>query len=257
MATEEELAEVRPRLLGLIDERRIRGVHISRPAPEIIARFLAFTDLGSTVSDALDSLGVGGAIPAHVLSPLAPGQRVCGPAITIRYVPRGGSAGAHYAAAHRPLLADRDLYAVGRPGDIAVFDAGGEASVSVMGGLSAMWAVRLEIGACIVDGGVRDIASVRTAGPAVWSRGRTPISGKHRMEAVEINGTVTIAGVQVRPGDLVAADDTGVCVVPAEDIEAVLEWGEAAERAEQAITSEIEAGVSVEEVKRRLRPERW
>ncbi|MGA8417580.1 MAG: RraA family protein [Candidatus Dormiibacterota bacterium] len=257
MATPEELDAVRDRLLGLIDESRIRAVRIARPAPEVIARFSRITDLTSTVSDALDALGVGSAIPGHVLVPLAPGQRICGPAVTIRYAGRGGTPGAHYARDSRPLLADRDLYGVGQAGDVAVFDAGGAAGTSVMGNLSALWAVRLGIAGCIVDGGVRDIASIRTTGPHVWSRGRTPITGRHRVEAVEINGTVAICGAQVRPGDLIAADDSGVCIVPFESVDAVIAHCEAAEGAEEAVTNLIKSGAAPADVTRALSPERW
>jgi 4-hydroxy-4-methyl-2-oxoglutarate aldolase len=257
MASRAELDSVRGRLLGLIDESRIRAVRISRPQPEVVARFLRITDLTSTVSDAMDRVGVGAAIPAHVLMPLAPGQRVCGPAVTIRYAGRGGSPGAHYARDSRPLLADRDLYGVGEAGDVAVFDCGGAAGTSVMGNLSALWAMRLGIAGCIVDGGVRDIASIRATGPHVWSRGRTPITGRHRLEAVEINGTVAICGAQVHPGDLIAADDTGVCVVPFESVDAVIAQCEAAERAEDAVTNLIKSGASASDVTEALSPERW
>jgi regulator of RNase E activity RraA len=257
MASEAELSAVRGRLLGLIDESRIRAVQIARPHADVIARFERITDLTSTVSDAMDSLGVGSAIPAHVLMPLAPGQRICGPAVTIRYAGRGGTPGAHYARDSRPLLADRDLYGVGEAGDVAVFDCGGAAGTSVMGNLSALWAVRLGIAGCIVDGGVRDIASIRATGPHVWSRGRTPITGRHRLEAVEINGTVSICGVQVRPGDLIAADDSGVCVVPLENVETVIAQCEAAERAEEAVTSLIKSGATASDVTQALSPERW
>jgi 4-hydroxy-4-methyl-2-oxoglutarate aldolase len=257
MAAPDELDSVRDRLLGLIDESRIRAVRIRRPDPDVIARFARITDLTSTVSDAMDVLGVGSAIPAHILMPLAPGQRVCGPAVTIRYVGRGGTPGAHYARDSRPLLADRDLYGVGQAGDVAVFDCGGAAGTSVMGNLSALWAVRLGIAGCVVDGGVRDIASIRTTGPHVWSRGRTPITGRHRVEAVEINGTVAICGAQVRPGDLIAADDSGVCVIPFESASAVIERCEAAEHAEDAVTNLIKGGATPAEVIKALSPERW
>lgn len=257
MATPDELDAVRGRLLGLIDEDRIRAVRIPRADADVIARFTRITDLTSTVSDAMDALGVGSAIPAHVLMPLAPGQRVCGPAVTIRYAGRGGTPGAHYALNSRPLLADRDLYGVGQAGDVAVFDCGGAASTSVMGNLSALWAVRLGIAGCIVDGGVRDIASIRTTGPHVWSRGRTPITGRHRVEAVEINGTVAICGAQVRPGDLIAADDSGVCVIPFDSVDVVIAHCEAAERAEDAVTNLIKSGAAPAEVTKALSPERW
>ena len=215
------------------------------------------TDLASTVSDALDQFGVGGAIPAHILRPVGLGQRICGPAITIRYVPVGGSPGALYARDARPLLADRDLYQIGEARDVAVFDSGGARDISVMGGLSATWARRVGIEGCIVDGGIRDIDYIREIALPVWSSGRTPITGRHRMEAVEINGTVAIAGAQVRPGDLIVADGSGVCVVPAEWIERVLERCEESAAAERDVVDMMGQGLSSEEITRRLPIEKW
>ena len=43
------------------------------------------------------------------------------------------------------------------------------------------------------------------------------------MQAIEINGPVTLYNVVVQPGDLIAADDSGVCVIPAENVDFVLE----------------------------------
>ncbi|HZB33796.1 MAG TPA: RraA family protein [Streptosporangiaceae bacterium] len=257
MASEQELSTVRDRLLGLIDEERIRAVNIDRPAKEVVDRYLALTDLCSTVSDAMDELGIGCAIPACELTPLADGQRVCGPAITVRYVPADGNPGAHYQRNDRARLADRDLYGVGQAGDVAVFDCGGRADVSVMGGLSTRWAKRLNIAACIVDGGVRDVDSIRAQGLSVWSRGRTPITGKHRVEAVEINGTVALDRAQVEPGDLVVADGSGVCVVPRTHVETVLERCEAADDVEAEVIALIDQHASVAKVTSALRADLW
>lgn len=257
MATLEELEHVRPRLLGMIDERRIVTTQVARPDPAVIAAFLRITDLCSTVSDALDELGAGGVVPASVLAPVVDGARVVGPAITLRYVPVGGSVGARHAREEKALLADRDLYGVGAPGDVAVFESAGGSGVSVMGGLSATWAKNVGIAACIVDGGVRDIGTIRKLGQQVWSAGRTPITGRHRLEAVEINGTVQIAGVQVRPSDLVVADDTGVCVVPVELIGTVLARCQESEAAESVVTSMLEEGREIAEILAVLPAERW
>jgi 4-hydroxy-4-methyl-2-oxoglutarate aldolase len=257
MASEHELSAVRDRLLGLIDEERIRAVEIDRPARKVVDRYLALTDLCSTVSDAMDELGVGCSIPAHELTPLADGQRVCGPAITVRYVPADGNPGAHYQRGDRARLADRDLYGVGQTGDIAVFDCGGHADVSVMGGLSTRWAKRLNIAGCVVDGGVRDVHSIRAQGLSVWSRGRTPITGKHRMEAVEINGTVALGRARVEPGDLVVADDSGVCVVPRAQVDNVLNRCETAAAAEAEVIALIDQHASVAKVTSALRADLW
>ena len=55
----------------------------------------------------------------------------------------------------------------------------------------------------------------------LWARGATSVTGHHRVETVEINGIVTCAGVQVQPGDLVVADDSGVAIVPRELVDDV------------------------------------
>jgi 4-hydroxy-4-methyl-2-oxoglutarate aldolase len=109
----------------------------------------------------------------------------------------------------------------------------------------------------VIDGAIRDLESIRARGVPVWSRAVTPVSGKHRLEAAEINGTVSIAGVPVRPGDVVAADETGVCVIPAAALGDVLERCVREEKAERSLVDAIESGATPEEVSRILRPDRW
>ena len=257
MATEAELAGVRDRLLGLVDEQQIVRVDIPRPPAEIVAGFLALGDLCSTASDAIDALGIGGSVGASVLGPLAAGSRLCGPAITIRYGPEEDSVAALVGRGERARLAERDLYGIGRAGDVAVFDCDGFTGASVMGSLSARWARRLGIVGCVVDGAVRDVDSILRVGVPVWSRGITPVSGKHRLRALELNGAISLAGLAVEPGDLVLADPVGVCVVPAGRAAEVLDRCRALEAAEREIEEAIDGGAETAEIARRLRPDRW
>jgi 4-hydroxy-4-methyl-2-oxoglutarate aldolase len=74
-----------------------------------------------------------------------------------------------------------------------------------------------------VAGSVRDLAAGRAAGFPIWATSSTPASGKFRLRTAEIMGPVTIGGVPVHPGDLVLADETGVCFVPRAEIGRVLE----------------------------------
>ncbi len=243
----ESVAETRSRLVGLIDPDDVRTFEVSRPPAALVERYLRLADLTPTLSDALDELGIGGAVAGHILAPIGPDQgRVCGPAVTIRYALAGGTPGDHRARGERARLADRDLYQIGRRGDVAVFDCGGFTGASVLGGLSASWARRVGIAACVVDGSVRDVAHVRRLGQPVWSRGRTPVTGRHRLEAVEINGAVELAGVQVRPGDLVAGDETGVCVIPATHAAEVLELAERADAGESRVEQMVLDGEPLE-----------
>ena len=78
----------------------------------------------------------------------------------------------------------------------------------------------------VVDGAVRDISHSRGIGYPVWCKGASPITGKWRIETVAINVPVAICGIEVKPGDLVVADEVGVCFVPharAADVLAVVQ----------------------------------
>jgi regulator of RNase E activity RraA len=244
VATEDELAGIRDGLFGLVREDQIRQVAIDRPDPAIVESFQAIEDVSSMISDAMDHLGIGARVGASVLRPLTKGQRVCGPAITIRYTLHGGDVSGLRQRGESSRLGERDMYAVGQAGDVAVFDCGGLTAGSVMGSISARWARRFGIAGCVVDGSVRDVEGIEAEAIQVWSRGVTPASGNHRMSAIEVNGTVAVAGMVVRPGDLVVADGTGVCVVPIEHVEAVAAEVARISAGEQSVIDAIEAGVA-------------
>ena len=59
---------------------------------------------------------------------------------------------------------------------------------SNMGGQSATIAKRQGFVGAVVDGTVRDPEQYRGMGWPVWCRGFTPITGKWRMQTVEVNG---------------------------------------------------------------------
>ena len=73
-------------LTGKIARERIISIDIPRPDPAVVAAFLALTDLAGTVSDAMDELGIHGAVPAAKLQPMLPGARMVGPALTVRNI---------------------------------------------------------------------------------------------------------------------------------------------------------------------------
>ena len=77
---------------------------------------------------------------------------------------------------------------------------------------------------------------------------RTPITGKWRLRTVAINGTVHVAGVRVEPGDLVVADEAGVCFITFKHAEAVLAEVRKVEDGDASRTADIAAGLSVPEL---------
>ncbi|WP_053086109.1 RraA family protein [Nitratireductor soli] len=182
------------------------------PIPsDILDGFRALPDLTGMVSDAMDLAGLSGAVAGSELRPTLAGRRVVGPVITVLNRARGDTPAEAVAAADN-RLADIEAHNLARPGDVTVIQ--GVDGVSSLGGIAAAIARRQGEAAIIVDGAVRDVEASRERDLPVWARGVTPVTGKWRIETVAINVAVTICGVTVHPGDLVVADDTGICFVP-------------------------------------------
>ena len=129
-------------------------------------------------------------------------------------------------------MAEFEAHNLALPGDVVVID--GVAGISNMGGISAQTGKRQGEAGAIVFGGVRDVAHSRSVGYPVWSTEVTPVTGKWRIETVEINGEIEVAGVRVAPGDIVLADDTGVCFIPRARAAEVLELARKKAAAEEA-----------------------
>lgn len=232
-------------LTGKIDPARILMRDIPRPEKEVIQGFLALTDLAGTVSDAMDELGIHGAIPAGTLQPMLPGARMVGPVMTVRNImqsvpPTLG------AMARQSKQADIEAHNLAQPGDVLVIE--GVAGISSLGGNSANVGKRQGEAGAIVDGATRDIATARGIGYPVWARGVSLITGKWRVETVAINGAVQICGVPVNAGDLAVADDNGVCFVPRARIVEVLARAQALSAGEDERNRDVAAGMSVVEI---------
>jgi 4-hydroxy-4-methyl-2-oxoglutarate aldolase len=175
-----------------------------------------------TASDVLDELGFKLAVPASELQARYARGVVAGQVLTIRYLPERQSFANAELRQAPSRLAHHSVFALGRPGDCVVIDAHGSAGCSVFGGIAALAARKAGVAGCVVDGAVRDLAEIRELGLPVWSRSLTPKTGKWRLEAVAINEPVMCGGVQVRPGDLMIADESGICFVPVEVAEAAV-----------------------------------
>ena len=64
-----------------------------------------------------------------------------------------------------------------------------------------------------------------------------------------MQGVVSIGKVQVRPGDILVGDDSGVVVVPQEMAEKVLDATRTIDEAERGIVEAVRGGLSLEEAR--------
>lgn len=211
------------RIWGQVPPERIRKIKFPRVDAKVVEMVLALKDPTTTVSDVLDALGVRGVVPASYLPPIAAGKRMAGTVVTLRNIPERKTPTQGYLDKDPIKMSTREVYYMSEPGDVLVADFGGNKDVSNMGGMSCTVAKTQGFAGAIVNGAVRDVASIRDLDYPVWAAGRTPITGKFRMEAMEINGPVTVHDVVVYPGDFVVADDSGICFVPAEHVQRVVD----------------------------------
>ena len=236
------------RLTGRIAAEHIKLMAVPRPPQGAVARLIALGDATGIISDTMDELGIAaGVIGASVLRPTIAGRTIAGPALTVRNIlqridPIEG------ARQHVNRMAEFEAHNLAQQGDVLVIQ--GVANVSNMGGISAQTGKRQgEIGA-IVSGGVRDIAHSRAIVYPIWASDLTPVTGKWRIETVEINGPIEIGAVRVAPGDLVVADDTGVCFIPRDVVLEVLDTAEQKAKAEAVRCKAIDDGVPVPDISR-------
>lgn len=221
---------------------------IPRLSSDAVAALRSVPDVSSAVADALDELGVGGCVSTGRLRPLDPDLVVVGQAVTLRYRRLDGDVSTNRKAGRGRVFGDRDLYGLGRPGDVAVMDCSGNTDAAVVGALSARWARTAGIAGCLVDGSVRDTASIMGEGLPVWSAGSIPQSARYLLEVAELNGPVDLAGVTVRPGDVVAADRDGIAVIPLPAVDEVVAFCERAQRDEERLVAVIDAAEDLEDL---------
>lgn len=232
------------KLTGRIAADRIRMTSTPKPPAGAVERFIALGECSSLVSDVMDELGIPeGAIGASVLKPTLPGKLIVGPALTVRNIAQRSNP--LDAKAHTNRMAEFEAHNLAEDGDVLVIS--GVPGMSNMGGISSFTGQSHGERGAIVMGGVRDVRHSRSIGYPVWASEITPVTGKWRLETVEINGEIQMGEVRVNPGDLVVADDTGVVFVPRDRIMAVLESCEKKKKSEDVRVDAIARGVPVPE----------
>jgi len=219
-----------------MDDRYARADLSKRLDPALLEQFASIPT--TVISDAL----VGFGIAAHVVRDVrrvsgSSSSTLVGSAVTIRYAPIDAPHPPHEA----PYLASRIIERAS-PRDVLVLAAAG-APYAFWGDHMTSHAQRRSVAMAVVDGGARDISRIRALDFPLYARGTTPETLLPHFEAVAYNEAVTCGGVEVEPGDVIAADEDGVVVVPLEIAAAVLETA----RARRELEEEAETSGDVED----------
>jgi 4-hydroxy-4-methyl-2-oxoglutarate aldolase len=221
--------------LGRLEARAFGALELPRLERTVLEGFRALSDLTGTTSDALDECRITGVVPGSTLRPTDPAARIVGQALTVLNQRRDA------ATMHKSGLGEIEAHNLAEPGDVLVIQ--GVAGISSMGGVSASVGKRQGEAGAIVDGAVRDVDHSRRIGYPIWCSGVSPMTGKWRIQTVAINRPVSIAGVGVRPGDLVIADEVGVCFVPCERAAEVLAVAQRLARREEERLAKLASGM--------------
>ncbi len=195
----------------------------------------------AVISDALDELGYRDQALREFIRPLSADDRFAGWARTLSYVDV-------YHVPPDPYAMEIEAVDSILPGEVVMVSTAGSLQNAPWGELLSTAARARGARGAVIDGLVRDVKKIQTAGFPVFARGIKPVDSKGRGIIIDYNVPIECAGARISPGDLIVADYDGVVAVPAEVLPNVIQLATEKVAKENGSRAELVGGAFLKDV---------
>ena len=191
----------------------------------------------SMISDALDELGINGAI-SGLYPQIYNQKRIVGRALPVKFKKKsldpeawrfGGGVG-------KPL---EQVLKKMSSGQIVVMDLDGTINATAWGGLASKLAQKKGVIGTIMHGTCRDLEEIRECGYPIWAIGVCPRRSRNDFTFGSINEPIKITDVLIKQNDIIIADQSGVVCVPDDILDNVLKLLEKILHQETALEDQV------------------